>query len=391
MSTIEKFNSHVMHTYGRLPIVLDKGSASNATDENGMEYIDFGSGIGTNSLGYCDEKWADAVCAQVRTIQHTSNYFYTKVQADYAERLCTVTGYESVFFCNSGAEANECAIKIARKYSSDKYGEGRDTIITLTNSFHGRTITTLSATGQDVFHKYFFPFTPGFIHTPANDTAALEKAVAEDKSVCAVMVEFIQGEGGVNRLDPDFARDVQRICEANDLVFIADEVQTGMGRTGTMLASEQYGVKPDVTTLAKGIAGGIPMGACLARGKCSDVLTAGTHGSTFGGNPIACAGAAAVLDRLTSDGFLEEVQQKGYYFSQKLLDMKGVSGITGMGLMIGVIPEKADPHDVLEKAAKKGLLILTAKEKIRLLPPLTISREQIDKGLKILSDILSEV
>ena len=391
MSTIEKFNSHVMHTYGRLPIVLDKGSASNATDENGMEYIDFGSGIGTNSLGYCDEKWADAVCAQVRTIQHTSNYFYTKVQADYAERLCTVTGYESVFFCNSGAEANECAIKIARKYSSDKYGEGRGTIITLTNSFHGRTITPLSATGQDVFHKYFFPFTPGFIHTPANDTAALEKAVAEDKSVCAVMVEFIQGEGGVNRLDPDFARDVQRICEANDLVFIADEVQTGMGRTGTMLASEQYGVKPDVTTLAKGIAGGIPMGACLARGKCSDVLTAGTHGSTFGGNPIACAGAAAVLDRLTSDGFLEEVQQKGYYFSQKLLDMKGVSGITGMGLMIGVIPEKADPHDVLEKAAKKGLLILTAKEKIRLLPPLTISREQIDKGLKILSDILSEV
>ena len=391
MSTIEKFNSHVMHTYGRLPIVLDKGSASNATDENGMEYIDFGSGIGTNSLGYCDEKWADAVCAQVRTIQHTSNYFYTKVQADYAERLCTVTGYESVFFCNSGAEANECAIKIARKYSSDKYGEGRGTIITLTNSFHGRTITTLSATGQDVFHKYFFPFTPGFIHTPANDTAALEKAVAEDKSVCAVMVEFIQGEGGVNRLDPDFARDVQRICEANDLVFIADEVQTGMGRTGTMLASEQYGVKPDVTTLAKGIAGGIPMGACLARGKCSDVLTAGTHGSTFGGNPIACAGASAVLDRLTSDGFLEEVQQKGYYFSQKLLDMKGVSGITGMGLMIGVIPEKADPHDVLEKAAKKGLLILTAKEKIRLLPPLTISREQIDKGLKILSDILSEV
>ncbi|MBQ8978619.1 MAG: aspartate aminotransferase family protein [Oscillospiraceae bacterium] len=391
MSTIEKFNSHVMHTYGRLPIVLDKGSSSNATDENGMEYIDFGSGIGTNSLGYCDEKWADAVCAQVRTIQHTSNYFYTKVQADYAERLCTVTGYESVFFCNSGAEANECAIKIARKYSSDKYGEGRGTIITLTNSFHGRTITTLSATGQDVFHKYFFPFTPGFIHTPANDTAALEKAVAEDKSVCAVMVEFIQGEGGVNRLDPDFARDVQRICEANDLVFIADEVQTGMGRTGTMLASEQYGVKPDVTTLAKGIAGGIPMGACLARGKCSDVLTAGTHGSTFGGNPIACAGAAAVLDRLTSDGFLEEVQQKGYYFSQKLLDMKGVSGITGMGLMIGVIPEKADPHDVLEKAAKKGLLILTAKDKIRLLPPLTISREQIDKGLKILSDILSEV
>ncbi len=391
MSTIEKFDSHVMHTYGRLPIVLEKGSGTQATDENGKEYIDFGSGIGTNSLGYCDEKWADAVCAQVRSIQHTSNYFYTKVQADFAERLCGVTGYKSVFFGNSGAEANECAIKIARKYSFDKYGKGRDTIVTLVNSFHGRTVTTLSATGQDSFHNYFFPFTPGFVHTPANDTAALEKLISEDKSICAVMVEFVQGEGGVNRLDIDFARAVAKLCSDNDLVFIADEVQTGMGRTGTVLASEQFGVKPDVTTLAKGIAGGIPMGACLAGEKCADVLVKGTHGSTFGGNPIACAGANAVLDRLTSEGFLDEVARKGYYISKALLDMDGITAVSGMGMMIGANLEKAKAVDVLTAAADKGLLILTAKEKIRLLPPLTISYEQIDKGLDILRGILAEV
>ena len=391
MSTTEKFNEHVMHTYGRLPIVLESGSGTDAHDEDGKEYIDFGSGIGTNSLGYCDSAWADAVCAQVRTIQHTSNYFYTKIQADYAEKLCTVTGYDSVFFCNSGGEANECAIKIARKYSFDKYGEGRGTIVTLVDSFHGRTITTLSATGQDVFHQYFFPFTPGFVHTPANDTAALSELIASDKSICAVMIEFVQGEGGVNRMEPEFVKEVKRLCEENDLVFIADEVQSGMGRTGTVLASEQFGVKPDVTTIAKGIAGGIPMGACLAGEKCKDVLTSGTHGSTFGGNPIACAGAMVVIDRLTSEGFLDEVQRKGWYITQKLLDMDGVEGVTGMGMMIGVILTKADAHAVLEKAAEKGLLILTAKEKVRLLPPLTISYEQIDKGLEILKGILSEV
>ncbi len=388
MSTIEKFDSHVMHTYGRLPIVLEKGSSASAVDEDGKEYIDFGSGIGTNSLGYCDEKWADAVCAQVRSIQHTSNYFYTKVQADLAEKLCGTTGYKSVFFGNSGAEANECAIKIARKYSFDKYGKERTTIVTLVNSFHGRTVTTLSATGQDVFHNYFFPFTPGFVNTPANDIPALEKLIAEDKSICAVMFEFVQGEGGVNRLDNDFVKKIFELCEANDILTIADEVQSGMGRTGTVLASEQYGVKPDVTTLAKGIAGGIPMGACLAGEKCAEVLGKSMHGSTFGGNPIACAGANAVIDRLTSEGFLEEVVNKGYYISKALLDMDGVESVTGMGMMIGAVLKDKDAHEVMEKAAEKGLLILTAKEKIRLLPPLTISYEDIDKGLEILRSLL---
>ena len=388
MSTIEKFDSHVMHTYGRLPIVLEKGSSASAVDEDGKKYIDFGCGIGTNSLGYCDEKWADAVCAQVRSIQHTSNYFYTKVQADLAEKLCDTTGYKSVFFGNSGAEANECAIKIARKYSFDKYGKERTTIVTLVNSFHGRTVTTLSATGQDVFHNYFFPFTPGFVNTPANDIPALEKLIAEDKSICAVMFEFVQGEGGVNRLDNDFVKKIFELCQANDILTIADEVQSGMGRTGTVLASEQYGVKPDVTTLAKGIAGGIPMGACLAGEKCAEVLGKSMHGSTFGGNPIACAGANAVIDRLTSEGFLEEVVNKGYYISKALLDMDSVESVTGMGMMIGAVLKDKDAHEVMEKAAEKGLLILTAKEKIRLLPPLTISYEDIDKGLEILRSLL---
>ncbi|MBQ5312036.1 MAG: aspartate aminotransferase family protein [Oscillospiraceae bacterium] len=388
MSTIEKFDSHVMHTYGRLPIVLEKGSSAAACDENGKTYIDFGSGIGTNSLGYCDEKWTEAVCAQVKSLQHTSNYFYTKVQADLAERLCTVTGYKSVFFGNSGAEANECAIKIARKYSFDKYGKERTTIVTLTNSFHGRTVTTLSATGQDVFHNYFFPFTPGFVNTPANDAAALEKLIAEDKTICAVMFEFVQGEGGVIRLDNDFVKKIFELCRENDILTVADEVQTGMGRTGTILASEQYGVKPDITTLAKGIAGGIPMGACLAGEKCAEVLGKGAHGSTFGGNPIACAGANAVLDRLTSEGFLADVVNKGYRISKALLDMDGVEAVTGMGMMIGAVLAGKDAHEVMEKAAEKGLLILTAKEKIRLLPPLTISDEDIGRVLEILAGSL---
>lgn len=389
-NTIDKFNSAVMHTYGRLPIVLDSGSGRTASDEDGKTYIDFGSGIGTNSLGYCNENWADAVCAQARKIQHTSNYFYTSVQADYAARLTSLTGYKSVFFCNSGAEANECAIKIARKYSFDKYGEGRGTIVTLENSFHGRTVTTLSATGQDIFHNYFFPFTPGFVHTPSGDIAALEKLLEEDRSICAVMVEFIQGEGGVNVLDKAYAKRLSELCTEKDILLVADEVQTGVGRTGTFLCSEQYGVKPDVTTLAKGIAGGLPMGACLAGEKCFEVLTPGTHGSTFGGNPICCAAAAAVLDTVTAKGFLASVQQKGYSIVSKLLGCSEVEGVDGIGLMLGIRLKTKDAHAVLEEAAKRGLLLLTAKNKVRLLPPLTISDEEIEKGIGILIDILEE-
>ena len=390
MSTIDKFNEHVMMTYGRLPIVLDKGHDRVATDESGKSYIDFGSGIGTNSLGYTNDKWADAVCEQVRSIQHTSNYFYTKVQADFADKLCSATGYEKVFFGNSGAEANECAIKIARKYSFDKYGKGRHTIVTLVNSFHGRTVTTLSATGQDVFHNYFFPFTEGFVHTPANDTETLEKLLDEDKSICAVMFEFIQGEGGVNVLEQPFVDKIFELCAQRDILTVADEIQTGLGRTGALLTSERYGVKPDITTLAKGIAGGLPMGACLAGEKCSEVLTKGTHGSTFGGNPIACAGANVVLDTICAEGFIDSINERGFYLVSRLLEIPGVEGVDGMGLMLGVRLKTKKAADVLAKCAENGLLILTAKDKVRLLPPLNITKEDIDKGLEILKGVLED-
>ncbi len=387
MNTIEKFNGSVMHTYGRYDVVIDSGSGRNAVDENNKTYIDFGSGIGTNSLGYCDEEWADAVCKQVRSIQHTSNYYYTSVQADFADKLCSITGYDKVFFGNSGAEANECAIKIARKYSFDKYGKGRSTIITLVNSFHGRTLATLSATGQDVFHNYFFPFVEGFIHTPANDIDAL-KAAADD-TVCAIMLEFVQGEGGVVKLDEEFVKAVRQICDEKDILMVADEVQTGAGRTGKFLASEHFGVKPDITTMAKGLAGGVPVGACLASEKCSSVLVPGTHGSTFGGNPLACAGGNVVLSRVTSEEFLDEVQKKSEYIFDKLSKTEGVASVSGLGLMIGIELKEKKAADVVKAALDRGLLLLTAKTKVRLLPPLTITYEEIDKGLQIFAELLA--
>ena len=388
MTTIEKFNGSVMHTYGRYDLVMDSGSGREATDENNKKYIDFGSGIGTNSLGYCDEEWADAVCKQVRSIQHTSNYYYTAVQAEFANKLCKTTGYDKVFFGNSGAEANECAIKIARKYSFDKYGKGRSTIITLVNSFHGRTMATLSATGQDVFHNYFFPFLEGFVHTPANDIEALKKCA--DDTVCAIMIEMVQGEGGVVKLDEDFVKAVRAICDEKDILMIADEVQTGAGRTGKFLASEHFGVKPDITTMAKGIAGGIPIGACLASEKCSSVLVPGTHGSTFGGNPIACAGGNVVVLHVSSPEFLAEVQKKSEYIFDKVSKMKGVASVSGLGLMIGIELTEKKAADVVKEALGRGLLLLTAKTKVRLLPPLNITFEEIDAGLKILAEILAE-
>ena len=393
MGTIEKFNEHIMPTYGRLDIVLDKGQGQNATAEDGKEYIDFGSGIGTNSLGYCNEKWADAICAQARSIQHTSNYYYTKVQADFAAKLCEATGYKKVFFGNSGAEANECAIKLARKYSFDKYGKDaqRNIIITLVNSFHGRTLATLSATGQDVFHNYFFPFMEGFVNVEANNIDDLKAKLAENKGrVCAVMFEFVQGEGGVCPLTKEFVDAIFEECAKDDILTIADEVQTGVGRTGQILTSKVFGVKPDITTLAKGLAGGVPVGACLANEKCSDVLTKSTHGSTFGGNPLACAGGQVVIDTVSDPDFIAEINRKADYFREKLAQIDEVEGVDGLGLMIGVRLNTKKAADILVKCAEKGLLILTAKEKLRFLPPLNITYENIDKGMEILKSILDE-
>lgn len=388
MNTIENFNQHVMPTYGRYDVVLDNGNGRNCVDENGKQYIDFGSGIGTNSLGYCDTDWQDAVCNQVRSLQHTSNYYYTKVQADFASKLCEITGYSKMFFGNSGAEANECAIKLARKYSFDKYGKGRSTIITLRNSFHGRTLCTLSATGQDVFHNYFFPFVEGFVNAEANNIEDLKSKL--DDTVCAVMLEFIQGEGGVNLLSKDYVKQVFEICHEKDIIVIADEVQTGVGRTGRFLASQNFGVIPDVTTLAKGIAGGLPMGVCLATEKYADVLSKGMHGSTFGGNPVCCAGGLVVLNKVSDETFLFEVSKKGAYIREKLCLLDEVQGITGLGLMLGISLKTKKAGDVVKEALDKGLLLLTAKDKIRLLPPLNITYEELDKGLSILCDILSE-
>ena len=371
MNTINQFNEHVMGTYGRYPIVLDSGSGRSAIDESGKRYIDFGSGIGTNSLGYCNEKWVEAVCTQVRTLQHTSNYYYTKVQADFAEKLAEASGMKKMFFGNSGAEANECAIKIARKYSFDKYGKGRHTIITLVNSFHGRTLTTLSATGQDVFHNYFFPFTEGFRYVEANRPDELLAAM--DNSVCAIMFEYVQGEGGVVPLSDEFVDRIFEICEQRDILTIADEVQTGVGRTGRFLAGDHFGKKADIVTLAKGIAGGLPMGVCLTGEKCAEVLTAGTHGSTFGGNPICCAGGLAVLEQAASPEFLKDVQKKADYLCEQLKKIDEVENVSGLGLMIGIQLKTKNAAEIVKKALEKGLLLLTAKTKIRLLPPLTIT------------------
>lgn len=387
MNTIEQFNAHVMGSYGRFDLVLEKGENQLATDENGKQYIDFGSGIGTNSLGYCNEDWVNAVCEQVKSLQHTSNYYYTKVQAQFAEKLSEATGLKNMFFCNSGAEANECAIKIARKYSFDKYGKGRHNIITLVNSFHGRTMCTLSATGQEVFHNYFFPFVEGFRYVEANNIEDLKSKL--DDTVCAVMFEYIQGEGGVMALEQSFVDEIFALCEKMDVLTIADEVQTGVGRTGKFLAGDNFGKKADIITLAKGIAGGIPMGACLAGDKCANVLTPGTHGSTFGGNPIACAGGLAVLKKAADEAFLAEVTAKGEYIRKKVLKMPNVKSISGMGLMIGIeLDNGKEAKEIVKKALDKGLLLLTAKEKVRLLPPLTISYEELDKGLMILEELL---
>ncbi len=381
MTTKEKDLQYIMHTYGRYDVALQRGKGVIAYDEDGKRYIDVSSGIGVNSLGYCDEGWVKAVSEQAATIQHMSNYFYSKQASDLAEKLCTLTGLSKACFGNSGAEANECAIKVARKYSFDKYGKGRSQIVTLKNSFHGRTVTTLSATGQDVFHNYFFPFTEGFAFAEANDFEALKNAVTDN--TCAMMFEVIQGEGGVNILDKDYVRELERFCRERDILLIVDEVQTGIGRTGKLFAYEHYGIKPDLVTVAKGIGGGLPIGLCLCADKLKDVMSPSTHGTTFGANPVVCAGANYVLDTITQPGFLDAVEEKGAYLEEKLLELPKVKGVRRMGLMVGIEID-GDAHEAAAKCIANGLLIITAKDLLRMLPPLIITKAEIDEAISML-------
>ena len=387
MNTKELDNEYIAHSYGRFDVCLTKGKGSTLYDEQGKKYIDFGSGIGVSAFGICDDEWVNAVSEQLNKVQHTSNLYYTEPCAVLAKMLCEKTGMKRVFFANSGAEANEGAIKFARKYSFDKYGEGRSTIITLIDSFHGRTITTLAATGQDMFHTTFGPFTPGFKYCPANDSEALKQMITDD--VCAVMFECIQGEGGVNILTPEFVSAIKDIAEKNDILMIVDEVQTGNGRTGKYFAYENYGIKPDIVSTAKGLAGGLPMGAVLFGEKLKDAVTPGSHGSTFGGNPIAAAGAISIVKRL-DDEFLADVSRKGNYIKQNLLSIKGVKSVDSMGLMLGISTDK-DAGEIAKSCLENGLLVLTAhKNKVRLLPALNISYDEIDEGLKILKEVIEK-
>ena len=374
---------YIAETYSRYPVAFTGGKNATLYGADGKEYIDFGSGIAVNSFGVNDEEWKRAVIAQLNRIQHVSNYYYAEPQSRLAEMLCERTGAKRVFFGNSGAEANECAMKAARKYSFDRYGEGRAKIVSLKGSFHGRTLFTLTATGQDSFHRYFGPFAPGVGYAEPNMESIRKEA---DETACAVIIEPIQGESGVNPLDGQFVRELEAFCKERDILLIADEVQTGNGRTGKLYAYEHYGIAPDIVTTAKGLAGGLPIGACLFFEKTEHALGAGDHGSTFGGNPVSCAGAVNILSRIT-DELLLEVQAKGEYLAAKLKSLPGVKRVTGMGLMIGVETEK-NAKEVAKKCLEKGLLVLTAHDKVRLLPPLTVTKGEMDEGLNLLREVL---
>jgi len=385
---IQNDNQYIMHTYGRLALVPDHGTGSTIWDKDGKKYIDFTSGIGVNAFGYSDAGWVKAVFDQASRYQHVCNYYYCEPAAELAEFLVKTSGLCNVFFGNSGAEANEGAIKLARKYSYDKYGEGRATIVTLRQSFHGRTVTTLAATGQDVFHQYFYPFTEGFKYCEAGDIGLLQEACTDD--VCAVMMELIQGEGGVNILPAEYVQTVAQYCREKDILLILDEIQTGMGRTGKIFSFQNYGIQPDICTVAKGIAGGLPMGAFISGEKTKDTMGASMHGSTFGANPVCAAAACYVTSQLTED-FLESVNRKGQIIAEKISSagLDNVVSVRHMGLMIGV-QVKNSPKEILKKAFDAGLLVLTAgTDVVRLLPPLNISMSEIDEGLAILLDVLA--
>jgi len=382
-----KDDEFIVHSYARFKTDIDHGKGSILFDKNGKKYIDLGSGIGVNSFGVCDDVFADAVTEQVHKLTHVSNLYYTEPQVLLAEALCKKTGMKRVFFANSGAEANEGAIKTARKYSFDKYGEGRNIIISLSHSFHGRTVTTLSATGQDQYHEDFMPFNEGFIFAEPNDVSDLENLAAR-KDVCGIMMEIVQGEGGVNTLNEDFIKRAYELSLEKDLILIIDEVQTGNGRTGKYFAYEHFDIHPDIVTTAKGLGGGLPIGAVLFNERVMDTLSYGKHGSTFGGNPVVAAGALTIVERI-DDKLLNEVNEKSKYIFDQLKNTKNVRSVSGMGLMIGIETEKK-AGDIVKKGIERGILALTAKTKVRLLPPLNIPMDILKEAINILKEIIEE-
>lgn len=385
MSIFETDKTYIASTYARFPVELVKGEGAHLWDADGKEYIDLGSGIAVNAFGCSDAEWKKAVIAQLDTLPHASNLYYTRPCAELAKMLCEKTGMKKVFFGNSGAEANECAIKAARKWALDTYGPGHETVITLKNSFHGRTLATLAATGQDAFHTNFGPFPEGFAYATPNDLDSV-KALAKDHNCAAVMLECVQGEGGVVALDEAFLKGVESLCREEGMLLVIDEVQTGNGRCGALYSYMRYGLNPDIVSTAKGLAGGLPIGACLMGEKVKDTLTPGTHGSTFGGNPVSCAGAISILSRLDDD-LMAEVCKKSDYIVNELKNVPGVKSVSGLGLMLGIECEKP-AKDVIAACIKGGVLVLSAKTKVRLLPPLTISWSDLEKAIGILKEAL---
>ena len=388
MSFMNMDQAYVAGTYKRFPVEIVSGKGSRLVDINGKSYVDMGSGIGVTAFGFGDEAWMAAVTEQLGKVQHTSNLYYTEPCAKLAKLLCEKTGMKKVFFANSGAEANECAIKVARKYSAEKKGADCYTIITLVNSFHGRTLTTLAATGQDHFHKDFQPLTPGFVHVHANDIDELKKVVAEHK-VAGVMMEVIQGEGGVNALDQLYLMEADKLCKENDIPFIIDEVQTGNGRTGKLYGYMNFKIQPDIVSTAKGLGGGLPIGACMMNEKMENVLGYGDHGSTYGGNPVCCAGALSVIERLDDD-FLGKVKRRSGYVMASLINAPGIESLSGLGLMIG-IKTCAPAGDVVKECMNRGVLCLTAKDKVRLLPALNIPMEDLEYAIETIKAVAAEL
>ena len=378
---------YIVHTYNRYDVVVDHACGAVVTDADGKEYVDLCSGYAANSLGYQNEAWLDAVIGQLKKVQHTSNLYYSEPGPLVAEKLVTRSGLCKVWFANSGGEANEAAIKTARKYGNTLADHKKNTIISLKKSFHGRTMATVTATGLAEAQEVFEPLVPGFVHAEVDDAEALEKLV-DQYDPCAFLMELVQGEGGVMPLDQSYVEAVQALCAEKDILFMVDEVQTGISRTGDFYCYQGYGVKPDVVTSAKGIAGGLPMGACLCSEKLADVMSAGTHGTTFGGNPVACAAAKEVLSRVSTPEFLAEVKAKGAYIKAELEKMGNVKEVRGKGLMIGIVTEKDNAKEIAAKCVENGLLILTAKTLLRLLPPLTITYDEINKGLDILKKVM---